>query len=159
MALIVGETSYVDVATATTYLADHIDGASWADATQQQQEAALVSATRAIDRLLLRGAPAEDGQSLAFPRKEMTGYGWHVQRAVPQAVLDAVCEQALFLLSLTDYDRDRLRQHALGVIGGGIGAANEYSDTTLVRRNQAREPICPAARQLLARFVARTLRL
>ena len=111
MTLIVGETSYVDVATASAYLADHIDGAAWTAASEGQKSAALVSASRAIDRLPLRGAPVDADQHLAFPRKERTGYGWSVQSAVPQAVLDATCEEALALL---DGEKRQRRPHARG---------------------------------------------
>lgn len=159
MALVVGGNAYISVEDASAYLGGSLSTAAWDAATPDERERALIQATRQIDRLPLRGAPAEEGQALGFPRRQITGYGWAVQSAVPQAVLDAVCEQAAWLLTLTNYDHERLREHSLGVIGGSLGEANEYSDTTLVRRNQSREPLCPAARQLLAPFIARTLPL
>lgn len=155
MALIVGETSYVDVATASAYLADHIDGAGWTDATAARQETALVTATRAIDRLALRGAPADDEQALAFPRREMTGYGWALQATVPQAVRDAVCEEALALLDGERRQRQQLQAEgvasfSLGALSesyraGGSGASTGLASST--------------ARALLGPYIARTLRL
>ncbi len=155
MALIVGETSYVDVATASAYLAGHIDGARWDAATPDDRERALIQATRQIDRLSLRGAPAEAGQPLAFPRREMTGYGWAVQSAVPQAVLDATCEEALALLDGERRQRQQLQ--AEGVASFSLGALSEsYRQGG---SGAGSGLVSGTARQLLAPYVARTLRL
>lgn len=156
MTLIVGETSYVDVATASAYLTDHIDGASWAAVPEAQQKAALVSATRAIDRLPLRGAPADPAQHLAFPRTEMTGYGWWTQDSVPQAVLDATCEEALALIDSQRRQRQQLQ--AEGVASFSLGALSESYRAT-AGATASVGVVSSAARVLLRPFVARTLRL
>lgn len=157
MALTVGTNSYIDVPDASAYMADRLHAEAWATASDDERAAALITATRAIDRLPLAGAKADPGQRLAFPRMVRTAGGWVADTDVPQAVRDAVCEQALFLLEMTQYERDRRRNHALGMIGGGIGQANEYSDTMLVRRATENTPIAPAARELLRPYLARAV--
>lgn len=156
MTLIVGETSYVDVATASTYLADHIDGAAWTAASDEQKAAALVSATRAIDRLPLRGAPVDADQHLAFPRRERTGYGWSQQSAVPQAVLDATCEEALALLDGERRQRQQLQ--AEGVASFSLGALSE-SYRAGVAGASSDGVVSQTARHLLRPYIARTFRL
>lgn len=156
MTLIVGETSYVDVATASAYLADHIDGAAWTAASEEQKAAALVSATRAIDRLPLRGAPVDADQHLAFPRRERTGYGWSVQSAVPQAVLDATCEEALALLDGERRQRQQLQ--AEGVASFSLGSLSE-SYRAGATGSASDGVVSQAARQLLRPYIARTFRL
>ena len=171
MALEVGTNAYLDVETATLFFEDRLDADAWHDADADRQAQALVTATKRIDREPLLGKRANLEQVLAFPRCQMTGSkraggpldliqaGWVCDEVVPQAVLDATCEQALFLLSLNAYERDRLRQHTLGVIGVGLGNANEYSNSMLVRQNRARTILCPEAKELLRGWLAGSVRI
>ena len=58
--------AYVTTQEADTYFAQHLYAAAWTEATNK--EAALATATRAIDRQLLRGRKADPGQDqLALP--------------------------------------------------------------------------------------------
>lgn len=170
----VGTNSYISVADADSYFADRLFTDSWDATTDDQKGQALIMATKAIDRQFLKGRKAgtDDEQPLAFPRcypvdprdVSIVNYIGNKDRIydanlwceteVPQAVIDACCEQALFLLSLTEYDRSRNRRHVLGVVGGSVGDANEYSAANIVRAKQQKTVICPEARELLQQYLA-----
>src|SRR5688572_11338088 len=159
MALEVGTTSYISVADAAGYFADRLDADAWHDVTEDRQSAALITATKQIDRQPLMGKRSTSDQHLQFPRCTMTAEGWLCDDAVPDIVKDATCEQAFFLLALNDYERDRLRQHTLGVIGNSLGNANEYSNSMMVRQNRARTILCPEAKELLRGWLAGSVRI
>lgn len=101
MALVVDENSYVDVDDADDYFEDHIDSTVWEAATADDQEKALVTATRILDRLPWSGTKTESDQDLKFPR---TGLVYHdgtavADDAVPTEILHAVYELAKHLLN------------------------------------------------------------
>lgn len=133
--------SYATVPEADTYFATRLHAEAWSSASDADKQKALDMATRQIDRRPLKGERNENDQANAFPRYPDT--------EVPQVVKDATYEQALWLLSLTDYERNRQKQHVLGVIGGSVGDANEYSSAELVRRKMAGTTLCPEALELL----------
>jgi len=169
MALTVGTDSYISVADADTYFAGRLNTEAWDGAVATTKEKALKQATREIDRQVFLGRKADSDQALEFPRcyvADPRGTGWTSQytfnvtlgmycdAAVPQVIKDATCEQALALLSMTTYDRERERAHAAGVIGGSIGDANEYSSAEIVRGKMRGTRLCPEARQLLLPYLA-----
>ncbi len=128
--------AYVTTAEADAYFAKHLFGAAWTEATNK--EAALATATRAIDRQLLRGRKADPSQDLAFPRYPDT--------AVPQAVKDATCEEALALL---ERSTERMKLQREGVRHASIGGMTEiYHD------GAGRGLISPEARDLLRPWLA-----
>lgn len=141
MALIAGTNSYVTVQEADEYLAVAYRPDAWTEASEADREAALIEATRQIDRQPLRGARAAADQPLAFPRVG--------QAEVPEAVKQAVCEQALFLLRQSDYDRRRELAIQQGVGSVTIGDASETIDPAVVRVRMTTTTICPAAQELL----------
>lgn len=169
MALTVGTDSYISVTDADTYFGNRLYADAWTNAGATDKEKALKQACREIDRQALRGRKADSAQALEFPRCYVAdprnpGYstehtfqvmtGEYCESAVPQAVKDAQCEQALWLLSLTTYDRERSRAHALGVIGGSIGNANEYSSAEIVKARMRGSRLCPEALDLLRSYLA-----
>jgi hypothetical protein len=133
--------AYVTVEEANTYFSSRLHAEAWTQASTCDKGKALDMATRAIDRTPLKGVKASYDQANQFPR--------YPDAEVPQAVKDATCEQALWYLSLTDYERHRDRQHAMGVIGGSVGDANEYSSAGIVRQKMRGVGLCPEARELL----------
>jgi hypothetical protein len=138
--------AYVTTAEADQYFATRLYADAWTGATELDKQKALETASRQIDRLPLKGRKTDTAQIMAFPRYPDT--------EVPQAVKDACCEQALFLLSLTEYERHRNKQHVLGVVGGSVGDANEYAAESLVKANRAGTILCPEARELLRPWLA-----
>lgn len=128
--------AYVTVTEADTYFAQHLYAAAWTEATNK--EAALTTATRTIDRQLLRGRKADPSQDLAFPRYPDT--------AVPQAVKDATCEEALALL---ERSAERMKLQREGVRHASIGGMTE-----IYRDDAGRGLLSPEARELLRPWLA-----
>ena len=68
MALIKGENTNVDLASAETYFSTRLDVAAWTAATDPLKESALVTATALLDELKWAGVAVSATQSLAHPR-------------------------------------------------------------------------------------------
>lgn len=143
MALVVGTNSYISVADANTYFEDRLDADEWINADDTVKAKALITATRSIDREPLIGKKYSDDQTLQFPR--LTDGA-----SIPQIVKDACCEEALFLLQMTSYQKKREREHALGMVGASIGDASEYAQQSIVQqKTKGRGVYSPIAKQLL----------
>lgn len=163
--------SYVTLEEAFDYFSLLLGADAWDAATDADRTRALASATREIDRQVFRGRKAEPDQPLAFPRSYDAPVpvpmgtrwaqinGWWTELEVPRAVKDATCEQALFLLSMTAYDRDRQRQHTLGLIGAGVDGVHEHSTQALVSQNRKGAILSPNARDCLRPVMAGTVRM
>jgi hypothetical protein len=127
LSLVVGTNTYVNLADASGYIDTLYDYATtWAALDAEDQARALISATKDIDGLRLKGYKSDDAQALAFPRVLSTPYPQtdhnrltH-QATVPQAVIDACCCEAAALVSTS---RDTLR--ADGVSEYAIGSLRE----------------------------------
>lgn len=69
MTLVKGENSYVDVADADAYFLNRYGYDQWAGQTNEQKEAALISAADYLDSLCnWYGSPVDPAQPMAFPR-------------------------------------------------------------------------------------------
>jgi hypothetical protein len=89
---------YGTLVKANAYFRFRLDTDAWLNATQDQQIAALVMSTQAIDRLQFIGETPED-QALSFPRD--------FQDEVPVPIERACYENALKLLDGVDPDTER----------------------------------------------------
>jgi hypothetical protein len=99
MALIAGTNSYISRADAETYFADRLNSSEWDDATDANKDAALIQATRMIDYRDYMGVRTDSDQVLKFPRSGLVDDGVDVDPdEVPQKVLDAACELAIYAL-------------------------------------------------------------
>lgn len=158
---------YLTMEAAEGYFAGRLHADPWDTASPTDKAKALVTATRQLNALTWLGTKAADDQPHAFPRTYWapptmnamtrtggTGGKWS-QDSIPQEVLDGCCEQAMFLLAQTAYDRGRARAQANGIIGGGLGKANEYSNAELVTANRTGPVICPDTMRLVGPFLAR----
>ena len=108
-------TAYVTTEEAAAYFAGRLHVDPWTEAGDSDKQVALTMATRAIDRLQLRGRKADPEQGLAFPR--------HPNADVPMAVKDACCEEALALLERGKSQRKALQ--AEGVVSVTVGSVSE----------------------------------
>lgn len=113
-------TNYGTVNGGDIYFAAALGGSDWSGASEEEKQKALVSATRAIDRLRFKDAKFSDTQDLQFPR---TG-----QTEVPGDIVKATYELANYMLSGVDLE---LEHQAL------TEAASSYGDTSSGRAPQA----------------------
>lgn len=141
MALVVGTNSYISVVNATTYFTTRLYSTAWTSASADDKTASLLMACRNINRLRFKGVKKNASQTLDFPRcycsqsfgnqleeavinlPEDFGIGWFCEAAVPQAVIDAQCEEALALLAYGNDTRRRLQQ--AGVRSFSLGSLSE----------------------------------
>jgi hypothetical protein len=101
MALIVGTNSYIDADDADLYFADRLNSAVWTNSTTKDQ--ALIQATKLIDNESFLGIRTNPTQPLSFPRFGIYLDGVMIDsNVVPQRVIDATCELAIWLLQ-SDY--------------------------------------------------------
>lgn len=173
--LTVGTNAYISLEDAVTYFNERLHVDVWDSATEDNKSRSLIMATRHIDRLHLSGRKKDYSQALAFPRcyppglfslieyvgnlPEPAGDGYVCDLTIPQVVIDACCEQALFLLELTDYELYRNKQHVLGIVGGSVGSANEYAGQSQAQTNRKSTVICTEARELLRSYLTGSVRI
>ena len=126
--------SYCTIEEANAYFSGRLHAESWFEADDETKENAILQATKAIDRQLLRGRKTNPEQELAFPR--------HPDTEIPAAVKEACCEEALALLERGNSQRRKLQQEgvqsfSLGnmsetyVVGAGKGLLNQKAKELL----------------------------
>lgn len=158
MALTVGTDSYVTLAEASEYLAARLGATAWESADDATREKALKHATRAIDRQTFIGRKEDEDQALAFPRCYLSPPAahnyrsdiitrWWCETAVPQAVRDAQCEEALARLDREGTSRLKLQRD--GVESTSIGALSET-----YQKGAGRGLLSQDARELLRSYLA-----
>jgi len=111
----VGENSYIDIDGANEYFENRLHAERWSGADSETKEKALKQATKAIDRMPIRGRKTDISQSLAFPRYPDT--------EAPEVVKEACCEEALALLERGNSQRRKLQQE--GVQSFSLGNMSE----------------------------------
>lgn len=103
--------TYVDSAgaLAAAYFEAHLHASVWSAATADQQKAAVVQATRAIDTLInWKGRRVAVDQARQWPRTGVMAEGFTIESdTVPNRVVYATLEMAMALL-----ERDRLADTA-----------------------------------------------
>lgn len=114
--------SFASVAEADAYHEGHLYASTWTGAATGTKEAALVMATRLIDRRTnWVGDKLTGDQALAWPRENAEVDGHEVaSNVVPQPVKDATAELARLLIA-EDLTKD-VDQNQLEAIGLGKGA-------------------------------------
>lgn len=141
--------SYISRAGADTYFEGRFGTSAWTSASNGDKEIALVQATRTIDRYhRFHGEKNASTQALSFPRDIQE----EAVTALPQCVMDACCEQALW--ALQNKDRGGLSQRQQlqgeGVKSFGVGdLREEYA-------RAGRRGLCPEAEDLLEGWIDRT---
>lgn len=114
---------YVSVVEANTYFEGLLGSDAWFEASANQQEQALETATKIMDRQLFKGKKKVATQELQFPRcyrnypwpEEIaeTQTGWYCELCVHQRVKDACCEEALALLVRGNSPRLKLQREGV----------------------------------------------
>jgi hypothetical protein len=120
---------YLSVSDADAYFMTRLDSEVWLNATSDRKQAALVTATRAIDRLNFVGFRQTDSQPLEFPRLGplLSSNGAVFQEApmvpaVPVDVLLACCEEAIVRLDGVDPE---LEMSSLRLVSTGYASLRE----------------------------------
>lgn len=92
--------SYSSRADAQTYFDDRLGSDAWEDATDNEKDQSLVTATRMIDRVPFEGEKTSDSQPLEWPRTGATDKDGNElpDDELPEVLLEAVYELALALL-------------------------------------------------------------
>lgn len=154
------EDAYVDIATADAYFSSILNTEVWEKADDALKAKALKTATNQIDSLNYIGYPYNPNQPLAFPRinKPLTD----IERikyqtrpvTVPQDILKAVLEQALWLISNQADEYENMQNN--NISSYSIGDVSISFD--LERYHQAKG-LCPAAKQLLNKYLVRFTKL
>lgn len=100
--------SYNTLAEADSYFADREPSTAWDDASEVDQEDALLTATKRLEQEHFRGTPVKpltgtssgDTQSLWFPAHEVTNRaGWtYLQTVIPEGIKRAQLEIAYAIL-------------------------------------------------------------
>jgi hypothetical protein len=91
-------TQYVTTVEAQAYFDDRINSQTWYNAEPVEQNRALKTATKYIDKLNFAGSKTDDAQENQFPR------GGDI--VVPQDIKDACCEAAYALLDGIDIEKE-----------------------------------------------------
>lgn len=131
-----GAIQYVTIEEANGYFAGRLHSEKWDEATEENKQKAITTATKRIDM-----------QRIAKT--------WDAAEDAPQAVKDACCEEALALLTT---DMSRLARIAAGIDSVRIGDASEsYSETAIRRASSGEELLSPIAKQLLSRYIVRAV--
>lgn len=118
----------MNVQYADTYFSTRLHAEAWEQATPDNKTKALTTAARHIDALDLPDSVPGD------------------------VVYQAICEQALWLLSEDDFQRKRAMDIARGVRGRSVSEASEYYAEEAVRAARSGAMIAPMAATLLSRW-------
>lgn len=150
MALTVGTNSYISRADANTYFADRLNSSMWTSATDPNKDGALIQATQIINSKNFLGTKTSSSQVMKFPRIGLYEDGYSIDYlTVPQRVIDATCELAIWLL-VEDYtEPDGL----LGFDEVQIGPIQVKTKTTTSKA------LPPMASALLSPFMTNSTRL
>jgi len=98
-----GSNSFVLLSEAATYMTGRLNSSAWDDATTDEQNRALVEATRELDVLPWAGKRVDTTQLLSWPRQwvinpDDPNYACYALTVVPTRVKDATCELAFQFL-------------------------------------------------------------
>lgn len=124
--------SFVTLEEAENYFEERYDSAVWFKQKEEDKEKLLISASKKIDTFDFVGEPLEDNQPMAFPR----------DYALPQDIKDAVCEEAISLISKADSihaknQEDNITSISLGAGSVSYGAGSNSDEKKLLASSTA----------------------
>lgn len=114
--------SFLTSAEGDNLASERLDGSTWTDATEPQQTAALITATRLLSRVCYIGIATSSTQSLPFPRMGLLASGgWPLDSSIiPLDLKLATFELALALLrSPTLYQESETSTQGISRIKAG----------------------------------------
>ncbi len=153
---------YLSVSDADAYFVTRLDSDAWLEATAERKQAALVTATRAIDNLNFVGVKQSPSQPLEFPRlgTRVSSNGAvyaeiPMTPAVPVEILVACCEEAIVRLDGMDPE---LEMSSMRVAATGYASLRE-SYTGVASENLRAGVMSQQAWNLLVPWLADPLSL
>ena len=136
--------SYVTVEEADAYFVNTLQSEEWNKFDTSVKEKALITATRQIDRLPFSSRKLDLYQNLEFPR---VSTNLAFTDGIPDVVVYATCEQALFVLKGGSKRQELQKQ---GVKSYSLG---DLSETFADNLSEAQKTICPEALAYLRKFM------
>ena len=124
--------SFVTLEEAENYFEERYDSAVWFKQKEEDKEKLLISASKKINTFDFVGEPLKDNQPMAFPR----------DYALPQDIKDAVCEEAISLISKADSihaknQEDNITSISLGAGSVSYGASSNSDEKKLLASSTA----------------------
>ena len=124
--------SFVTLEEAENYFEERYDSDVWFKQKEEDKEKLLISASKKINTFDFVGEPLEDNQPMAFPR----------DYALPQDIKDAVCEEAISLISKADSihaknQEDNITSISLGAGSVSYGAGSNSDEKKLLASSTA----------------------
>ena len=166
---------FCTVEDADQYFAEKFGGESWASETEENKKKAIVTATRKLNKLKLKGFPVDFNQPLAFPRyfkpnflskrtytaeaKALTIRGKdYIYIEESEDMMMACCEEAASIMQSTE-NSVHIKNQKLG-----IASATIMGDSVAYTGNAASigstvESVCPEALQFIDKFLMKTARV
>ncbi len=111
--------SFVTLDEANSYFQERFDSDKWFELDVELQEKLLITASKKINKADFIGQKLDESQPMEFPRNF----------DMPQDIKDAVCEEALTMVSLCDSVHYKNQQNNIKSIGLGSGSIS-YGDNT-----------------------------
>lgn len=116
--------SYVSLETADYYFDERLNSSVWDNATQEEKEKALVTASKKLDNLNFIGSKKSQTQPMAFPRLFVSDK----VTQMPADIEEAVCEEALALLEFGNSVHTQNKNFGIQSISLGTGSVS-YRET------------------------------
>ena len=149
----VGVNCYVDIDDADEYLSFKYGADAWDALTDEVKDKLLISATRKIDRLPLRGKKRVYTQDLGFPRYFDNYYDIAYMASliyvetIPEEVEKATCEEAFAMMNTKvnkrkELQRQGVKAFSIGRMSETFGGGSSSSTLSLVSE-EAKELLRP----------------
>lgn len=114
MTIILNKNSFITKEDADIYFDERYDSKIWQDTDDETKEKLLITASRKINSFDYTGEKADETQPMEFPRN----YG------TPQDIKDAVCEEAISMLSQENNVHKKNQENNISSISLGAGSVS-----------------------------------
>lgn len=154
----VGVNCYIDIDDADEYFSLKYGADAWDALSDEDKDKLLISATRKIDRLPLRGKKRSYSQALGFPRYFDNYYDEEYMASllyaetVPEEVEKATCEEAWAMLNTEASKRRELQRQ--GVKSYSLGRLSET-----FQGSRSLSLVSEEAKELLRPWIAGAVRI
>lgn len=122
--------SYLSVTEASDYFGGRYGSDAWTGFTDTQKKQLLVTATKAIDKVLFSGKKLTREQALQWPRYGIIDTDGYVVEGVPSKLKEAACEMAFWIWTeddrlLSDTDIQQVDTYKVGPLDFQVNKARK----------------------------------